>query len=367
MATSTYLPHSSSSLPYSRDLITATVITQTMQVQYAIGAQICMAAKVNEVVTTALIKQATAQFMMVALLAKSAAARSFSSDTQVNTSAYQAAQTALVETTKPKTATYSEKPFIPTPTIFALFFITAKLFVTDELMKLASEQEELKHVNEEDTKLREERLGELKKELERAATDEKWSIATTVFSWMTSFLQILSGAALILTGAGAVAGALLLTGGILMLTNHLLKETGVWKKIGDLLPGDDPEKKAAIITWMQLGIGILALMISGAGAVLSGTAAIGQASQTANMFVGSVAAGAIGVCSIGQGISGYELNIKRAAIKKCDIAIEQIRAKRQDIQENMDGRLEQIKQVFAGLGDFFRILREQHSSWQAIV
>ncbi len=191
---------------------------------------------------------------------------------------------------------------------------------------------------------------ELKKALKEAKTNKRWSVATQVMSWFMTFTGIFTGIALIMTGVGAVAGALLVAGGLISLTNQIMQLTGAWRKIAEALPGDDHEKKAATIMWMQIGITVLAFLLSGAGVVFGGgPSAVKGAMALSQMATGGVMLMGVGTTQIGEGITSYLHKSRLAEIRKHMRKLAILKHQREDLQHKVEESVSRIEQLFQDL------------------
>jgi hypothetical protein len=235
------------------------------------------------------------------------------------------------DTSARREALLNAAPTLPQPnlfiTIFLLVFKAAALWVRHEQLNLFSQRQRVQAAGEEEEHFHQEKVAAMKDEAFKAQSESRWSTTTSVFSWMTSFLQLFTGIALVLAG-NPVAGALMIVAGAIQLTSHVMKEVGGWDKIAELLPGDNPEEKKALITWMQLGIGILTLIVGGAGGVLSGWTVVSTAMQTANLFTGSVALMGMGVCAIGHAVVARQYCRIRARLTELEKQLELVRERR---------------------------------------
>ncbi len=243
------------------------------------------------------------------------------------------------------------RPVLEPPRIgvFALYYVLTKLGIISDASSHWESKEDMRLNQEETDALHKKRLDEMRQAIEKEAATKRWGIATKVFSWMTSLMSIITGIALIVTGVGAVAGAMLLTAGVLTLSNQLLEVTGGWQKIAKALPGDDAERKRAIIMWMQIGITVLCLILAGAGVVFGGYALVGEATQNFMACFGGVVMLGHGVGHIGEGISHFLHKEHTAEGRKQSMRLAQLRHKREDLMEKNQHGIERMKQLFEAL------------------
>lgn len=256
----------------------------------------------------------------------------------------------------PKTHTYSYKQSDDRPTlapprmgIFALYYILTKLGIISDATSHWETKKDIQDNQEALDLLHKERLAQLKKAAESENKSKRWGISTQIFSWMGSFTAIIAGVAMIMSGAGAVAGAMIMVSGLFALTNHIMMVTGGWDKICDRLPGDDPKKKKAIISWMQIGITVLCLALSVGGAYFGGFSVAGDAMSHFQAVFGGVMMFAGGISSIGQGITSYQYRDRLAESLKHKRKIEHRKHRQDDLYEKAEAGVERMKLLFKEL------------------
>ncbi|MCC5832830.1 MAG: type III secretion system translocon subunit SctE [Chlamydiales bacterium] len=244
-----------------------------------------------------------------------------------------------------------KKPTLKKPQtgIFALYYILTKIGILSDGTSNFSYKKEIETIDAETTQAYKKRLGEMKEAIEKEKEAEQWGIATKVFSWMGALISIVAGVALIATGVGAVAGAMMIAGGIIQLTNQILEITGGWKKIAELLPGDDPEKKRAVINWIQIGIAVLCLILSGVGVIWGGYANFGEAMQTAMALFGGIAAMGHGATTIGGGITSFMYKERMSEVRRYEKILAELKHKRRDLMERVDWGVDRLEQLFEDL------------------
>lgn len=244
-----------------------------------------------------------------------------------------------------------KKPILERPRtgVFALYYILTKMGIYSDGTSNFSYKKEIEMVNEETTTAHKLRLDGLKLAIEQEQSAAQWGIASKVFSWIGSMVGIIAGIALIETGVGAVAGAMLVAGGLIQITNQILELTGGWKKIAELLPGDDPDKKRAVISWMQIGIAVLCLILSAAGVIWGGYSNLSEAMQTAMAVFGGIAAMGHGVTTIGEGISGFMYKDKMSDVKRYERVLAELKHKRRDLMERVEWGVDRLEQLFEDL------------------
>ncbi len=245
----------------------------------------------------------------------------------------------------------SKRPELEPPRlgIFALYYILSKLGILSDAASHWEAKEDIQKNQEELDKLHKLRLEEMQKAIKSEDKTKRWSISTQIFSWMGSFMAIITGVTMIMSGVGAIAGAMILTSGLFMLTNHILMITGGWDKICDKLPGDDKQKKKAVVTWMQIGITVLCLILSGAGGIFGGFGAVGEAMQHFQAVFGGIMMLAGGISSIGQGVTTYQHRNRMAEGLRYKRKMEQLKHKQEDLFEKAHAGVDRIHQLFKEL------------------
>ncbi|MFN0064778.1 MAG: hypothetical protein ACKVOH_00925 [Chlamydiales bacterium] len=248
-------------------------------------------------------------------------------------------------------ANRGNKPVLRRPRmgIFAIYYLLTKLGLISDGCSHQETRENIRLNAEETEKTHKKRLEELKETIKKEKSTKRWSVSTKIFSWFTTFMGIITGLALIASGVGVVAGAMLLTAGLLTLSNQILQLTGAWQKIAEKLPSDDPAKKRAIILWMQIGITVLALILSGAGIVCGGHTQVFEAMNASSMLMGGVIIMAYGTTSIGEGVSSYQYCNHTAKMREHMVKLAHLKHKREDLQEKAEYSVTRIEQLFEDL------------------
>ena len=260
-----------------------------------------------------------------------------------------------------------EKPPLEHPQmgIFSLSYILDKLGILSESSSYAESRDEIKKNDEETTTAHQKRLDEMKKALEKEKETERWGLSVKVFTWIGSILGLIAGVALVVTGVGAVAGAMLIAGSVISLGNHIMELTGGWKKVVELLPGDDAEKKRAIISWMQIGITILCLILSGVGIIFGGFSAFGEGMQTAMNLFGAAGTIGGGVSMIGMGINESAQTTYRAGQKFYETVLAKLKHLHEDAMEKIESCPEMLKQLFDSIAKNLDFLDEINQAFQS--
>lgn len=263
-------------------------------------------------------------------------------------------------------ATTTSKPFLPPPkmSLFALYYILDKMGLASECQSWSLNKQEITENDKETTAVHKKFLEELKVAMAKEEETERWGVMVKAFSWIGSFLAMITGAFLIATGVGAVAGALLIVGGLINIGSQIMEIAGGWKKIVELLPGDDSEKKRATIAWMQIGITLLSLIISGAGVVFGGFAQVGQGMSTAMACVGAVATAAGGATQIGFGETQKQYYDARAEAQKYEVILARLKHTKQDLMEPVEDAPDRLAKIFQSLTETMGFEREINNAFQ---
>lgn len=251
----------------------------------------------------------------------------------------------------PQNQNETPKPVLERPKtgVFALYYILTKIGIFSDGSSNSAYKKEIEFVDEESTTAHKKRLEEMKKAIDKENSSRRWSIAEKVFSWMGSLFAMIAGAVLIATGVGAVAGAMMIAAGVIQITNQILEISGGWKKIAELLPGDDLEKKRAVVSWIQLGIAVLCIILSGAGIIFGGYSTFGEAMQQASNMIGAVATMGHGATSIGQGISSYKYKDAFGEVKRHEKRLAELKHMREDLMDKVEMGVDRLEQLFEDL------------------
>ncbi len=233
--------------------------------------------------------------------------------------------------------------------VFALYYLLTKMGIYSDGASNFSYKKEIEFVDGESTETHKKRLDEMKEAIAKEQENARWGVATKVFSWIGSIMAIVVGVVLIATGVGAVAGAMAIAGGLIQITNQILEMTGGWKKIAELLPGDDSEKKGAVIAWMQLGIAVLCLILTGVGAIWGGISNFGEAMSSITGIIGSIAGMAQGITTIGAGVSSFMFSNHMSEVKRYEVRIAQLKHLRKDLMEKVEDGVDRLEQLFENL------------------
>lgn len=265
-------------------------------------------------------------------------------------------------------AAASKKPALEPPKlgVFALYYILTKLGIASDATSNFACKNEIERVDLETTEAHKKRLDEMREAIKQEDQSARWSVAVKVFSWIGSLLAIISGIALIATGVGAVAGAMILAGGLIQITNQILELSGGWKKIADSLPGDDPEKKKAVVCWMQIGVAVLCLILSGAGVVWGGFSNFGAALQTAQNMMSGIAIMGGGVTTIGEGVSTSKYKDKMGEVKRYETILAGLKHKRRDLMETVEWGIDRLEKLFEELAQALEFEVELFRAEQSI-
>jgi hypothetical protein len=254
-------------------------------------------------------------------------------------------------TTSTQRITPLSKPALTPPQVgvFALYYILTKIGIQSDGASSVACKQEIEIVNAETTEVHKKRLEELKEAMRKEQESTRWGVASKVFSWIGSMVSILGGIVLIATGVGAVAGAMLVIGGVIQVSNQIMELSGGWNKVIDLLPGEDREKKAAVVAWMQIGVAVLCVILSGVGVIWGGYANFGEATQLVMGVMGGIATMGSAVTTTGMGVSAFLFKNKLSGVAHSDLRLAELKFLRQDLMDKMDWGINRLEKFFEEL------------------
>lgn len=244
-----------------------------------------------------------------------------------------------------------KRPLLNPPKVgvFALYYILTKMGIHSDGTSNFAQKKEIELLDTETNETHKKRLDELREVIKKEKENAQWGIAAKIFSWIGSLVAIISGIALIMTGAGAVAGAMLICGGLIQITSQILELSGGWKKISELLPGDDSEKKRAVLSWMQIGIGVLCLVLSGAGVLWGGFSNFGETMQTAMRLIGGIGTMGSAVTTLGVSVTSFFYCNRISEVKRYELELAKLKHKRKDLMERVEHGIDRLEQLFEDL------------------
>ena len=261
-----------------------------------------------------------------------------------------------------------EPPQLPKLTLFAFVFILDKLRILSESYSYQVSKEDLKAMDEELNLAHNERLEFLKTSKEKEKQVEKWTIFSKITIIMTSLTGVVSGIGLIATGAGVVAGTLLLVAGVLNIASQVMDVTRGWNQVAELLPGDDLEKKRAIVSWIQIGITALSLMLAAVTFIVGGYATLSESMKIAMKAVGGITLAGQSLASVGIGVSSYRFKHGLADLQENNSTLFYMRALRQEVMEIVEGLAEHLEKMLEYLNENLSLQREtfkvEQMSWR---
>lgn len=239
------------------------------------------------------------------------------------------------------------KPFLsPPPTCFFLCVEIEKIELTSQMDTLTEGKQEVEALDKETTAAHKKMMDEWRKAIEKEKAAHNWSVAVQVFSWIGSFIGIISGAILIATGVGVVAGSLLITAGVIAISNQIMEVAGGWKAVKEALPGENEEQKEAVIAWMQMGIALLCLALSGAGIFCGGYKPFGEGMQIAMNLIGGTATAGAGASSIGKALNQFFFKDAEGEAKKYECILAELKHEREDVMEKIDDIPDHLERIF---------------------
>lgn len=254
-----------------------------------------------------------------------------------------------------------QRPILSPPSMTSIIFDAHKMLSSMQHKKMQDCKKEMDALEEKRSKLREEKLEQWKKHRDKTTAMTHWSTAMSIFSWITCCLEIFSGIALIAMG-NVVGGSLLLAGGLIQLTNHIMMQTGGWEKVTEHLPGDDPEEKRKIVSWMQIGTAIFSMMLAGAGGTIVGMPGLSPAMKAASSLAISGLAIGQGVTTIGQGISHSQVKDAQSVLEKLNAHIQKHDFRVQDLREYMEDGVKSNKRSISMITQAIKQREQIYSS-----
>jgi Secretion system effector C (SseC) like family len=246
--------------------------------------------------------------------------------------------------------------------VFALYYILTKIGIQSDGAGNFAYKKEIELIDYETTETHRKRLEELKESIKQEKENTRWSVAAKVFSMIGSLIAIISGILMLATGVGAVAGAMLMIGGLIQVSNQIMEMTGGWQKIIQLLPGDDREKKAAIVAWMQIGVSVLCLILSGVGIIWGGYSHFQEVYQIANHMMGALASIGQGITVIGYGINLFMFKNKLSELKQFEVQLAKLKHQRSNLMEKVEWGVDRLEQL---LEDIAKALEFEVELFQA--
>lgn len=233
--------------------------------------------------------------------------------------------------------------------VFALYYLLTKIGIASDGAENFAYKQEIELVDRESTIAHKKRLEMMREAIKKEEENSRWSVAMKVYSWLGSLLAMVTGVALIATGVGVVAGAMLIVGGMIQLTSQIMDLTGGWKKITEMLPGEDSEKKRAVVSWMQIGIAVLCLALSGAGVIFGGYSNFGDGMKVAMMAVSAVGSMGQGALTIGDGLTAFMFRDRLAEAKQYELTLAKLKHKRRDLMEQVEWGMDRLGRLFEDL------------------
>lgn len=257
------------------------------------------------------------------------------------------------------------RPKLPPPGLFAIYWIIEKnrlqeaqseAYIIKEELDAATKDADLKH---------KQWFEELKKAANQEKAKNRWSMAIKIFSWFTSFTVILAGAVMLSTGS--VGGLLLIAGGVLTLTSHIMETTGAWDKISKSLPTDDPQKKKAIVMWMQIALTLISLIIAGAGIIFGGINGFKDSLSIAQSMVNAAVHIGEGTCMIGQGITEGSYCSSLGSLSEKKAYLTRAKHSRKVYFESFETSIKIVEDIFDSIDEYLKVLRDLFAAEQRII
>lgn len=290
-------------------------------------------------------------------------------------------ETIVPDTIEQEKATHSSsKPFLPAPVANPLYSSVSVFYMFLQMIKDSMESESgsftnsKKQIEKDDLEMQELVRTEAVNRREAAEKEKqanRWGILAKIASWFANIFSIVAGVVICATGAGALAGGMLIAAGVVGLGSQIMETAGGWKKIKELLPGDDDSKKEAVCTWIQIAISVLGLILAGVsfgvGAGGPGISVLGSALTTVFSTLGGITQGATAIAGLGTTVNKFLFNDKLVDAKKVEKEIIYRKYLREDAQHSLDLSLQRLLEYFQMLSKHFLHLEEMFHADQSII
>lgn len=228
-----------------------------------------------------------------------------------------------------------QRPILEAPSMLSMLFEANKMVTAITLKRMHDSKIEIDRLEKERTTKREKKLEEWKKQREKSDLSSRCSVALSVFLWISSCLEIFTGLGLIATG-NVVGGSLLLAGGLIQLTNLVMMHAGGWDKVAEALPGDNPADKKRVVSWMQIGVGIFAMVLGGGGGALVGKSSLTSGMQTASALSMSGLMFAQAITTIVQYTAQSAVKEAQGNVQQLDTELQILGFRQQDLRNSVE-------------------------------
>jgi hypothetical protein len=258
-------------------------------------------------------------------------------------------------------------PQLPLPRLGMIptYYVLTKIGIISDATGLQSNKEEMDVLNEERDKLHKERMQELTKAQKDALAKKRWGVAMQIMHWLIAFTGLITGIGLLISGTAVLAGSLMLAGGVLAVTNQIMNATGVWDKIVEKLPGQDPEKKRAVVMWMQVGISILAMVLMSGASMFGGFSKTFQimgtitSMQSAGLTIGH------SICMLGMSLTQSKHKARLAEVKGRELLQKKNENRHQDVMDDVKRQQEVHEQLMESLAKWLETQQRDFHATQA--
>jgi hypothetical protein len=257
-----------------------------------------------------------------------------------------------------------EGPTLPMPRMGMIptYYVLTKLGIASDAEGLRANKEEMDVLHEERDKLHQERMQEITKAQKNARAQKRWGVAMQIMHWLIAFTGLITGIGLIVSGTAILAGSLMLAGGVLAVTNQIMNQTGVWDKIVEKLPGQDPEKKRAVVMWMQIGISILAMVLMGGASMFGGFAKTWQIMGTITSMQSAGLTIGYSLCMLGVSLTQSKHKARLSEIKGNELKQKKNEYRRQDVMEDLEKQQKVHEQLMESLA---KLLEQENKLFRA--
>lgn len=257
-----------------------------------------------------------------------------------------------------------EIPYLPAPnllpaaSIVCTFFILDKLMLSSESNAFSIAKQEINTIDDQSEKIHTKRLEALTKTLAKERHQASWSVFAHVTAWMGSLTGIVAGITLIATGVGVVPGVMMIIAGLFAFSLQLMEICQVWNKLIEILPTGDLAKSKAIVSWIQIGIVGLSVLVGIVSVLVGGFWSVQDSMKTFMQIFNGVIIGAEGLASIGIGITSYQFFNGRASIKEHDISLAVLKHAREDLMDALEEYAHYMERLMEYMAESLHTLKE---------
>lgn len=260
-----------------------------------------------------------------------------------------------------------EGPMLQMPRLGMIptYYVLTKLGIISDSSGMQANKEEMDVLNQERDKLHQERMQELTKAQKDARAKKRWGVAMQIMHWLIAFTGLITGIGLLISGTAVLAGSLMVAGGVLAVTNQIMNAAGVWDKIVEKLPGQDPEKKRAVVMWMQVGISILAMVLMGGASMFGGFSKTFQIMGTITSMQSAGLTIGYSICMLGMSLTQSKHKARLAELKGRELLQKKNEHRHQDVMDDVKRQQEVHEQLMESLAKWLETQQRNFRATQA--